>query len=126
MALDTRLGGEHRVVFTPHLVPMQRGILATVTVAGETSTGELRSALGDFYAAAPFVDVVDVPPQTRWVTGSNRALVTAFFDDHAGAIVAQCAIDNLVKGAAGQAVQAANIALGLDETSGLPTSGWMP
>lgn len=126
MALDARLGGEHRVVFTPHLVPMQRGILATVTVSGETPTQDLRAALRDFYAASPFVDVVDVPPQTRWVTGSNRALVTAFYDEHSGAIVAQCAIDNLVKGAAGQAVQAANIALGLDETTGLPTSGWMP
>lgn len=126
MALDTRLGGEHRLVFTPHLVPMQRGILATVTIPGEVSTEELRRTLRDFYVAAPFVDVVDVPPQTRWVTGSNRALVTAFHDDHAGAVIAQCAIDNLVKGAAGQAVQAANIALGLDETTGLPMSGWMP
>jgi N-acetyl-gamma-glutamyl-phosphate reductase len=126
MALDSRLGGEHRIVFTPHLVPMLRGILATVTCSGEASTEDLRSALRDFYATAPFVEVVDVPPQTRWVNGSNRALVTAYYDDHAGAVIAQCAIDNLVKGAAGQAVQAANIALGLDETAGLPASGWMP
>jgi N-acetyl-gamma-glutamyl-phosphate reductase len=126
MALDTRLGGEHRVVFTPHLVPMQRGILATVTLRGEATTETARECLGDFYAAAPFVDLVDIPPQTRWVVGSNRALVTAFCDERTGSVIAQCAIDNLMKGAAGQAVQAANIALGLDETAGLPVAGWMP
>ena len=126
MALDARLGGEHRVVFTPHLVPMQRGILATVTLAGECSTEKARSCLADFYSAAPFVDVIDRPPQTRWVVGSNRALVTAFADQRTGRVVALCAIDNLLKGAAGQAVQAANLALGLDETMGLTQSGWMP
>lgn len=126
MALDLRLGGEHRVVFTPHLVPMQRGILATVTVRAGMTTGEVRDHLRDFYAPAPFVDVVDVPPQTRWVVGSNRALVTGFSDPHTGTVIAQCAIDNLVKGAAGQAIQAANVALGLEETAGLPLSGWMP
>lgn len=126
MGLDRRLGGEHRIVFTPHLVPMQRGILATVTVPGEASPGDLRQALNDFYSASPFVEVIEGPPQTRWVNGSNRALVTAFADGHAGAVIAQCAIDNLVKGAAGQAIQAANLALGLDEADGLPLSGWMP
>jgi N-acetyl-gamma-glutamyl-phosphate reductase len=126
MALDQRFGGEHRLVFTPHLVPMQRGILATVTARGDVATDELRRCLRDFYTGAPFVDVIEGPPQTRWVVGSNRALVTAFADERTGAVIAQCAIDNLVKGAAGQAVQAANIALGLDETEGLPFSGWMP
>ncbi len=126
MALDLRLGGEHRVVFTPHLVPMQRGILATVTLAGECTTEEARRCLADFYRGAPFVDVIDQPPQTRWVVGSNRALVSAFADERTGRVIALCAIDNLVKGAAGQAVQAANIALGLDETAGLAQSGWMP
>ena len=73
-----------------------------------------------------FVEVVAEPPQTRWVVGSNRALVTAFLDERTGTIIAQGAIDNLVKGAAGQAVQAANLALGFPETAGLPVSGWMP
>lgn len=126
MALDTRLGGEHRIVFTPHLVPMQRGILATVTLAGGVSTDEARNCLRDFYQGSIFVDVVDGPPQTRWVVGTNRALVTAFADERTGSVIAQCAIDNLVKGAAGQAVQAANLALGIDEATGLPTAGWMP
>jgi len=126
MALDARLGGEHRLVFTPHLVPMLRGILATVTARGSVSTSDARECLADFYSSAPFVDVVDRPPQTRWVVGSNRALVTAFADERTGSVVAQCAIDNLVKGAAGQAIQAANVALGLSEELGLPVSGWMP
>jgi N-acetyl-gamma-glutamyl-phosphate reductase len=126
MALDARLGGQHRVVFTPHLVPMQRGILATVTLVGECSTEDARRCLADFYADAPFVDVIDQPPQTRWVVGSNRALVTAFSDERTGRLIALCAIDNLLKGAAGQAVQAANVALGLEETAGLAQSGWMP
>lgn len=126
MALDRWHGGTNRVVFTPHLVPMQRGILATVTARGDTTSDAVRQRLRDFYAKAPFVDVVDVPPQTRWVVGSNRALVTAFADERTGSVIGLCAIDNLMKGAAGQAVQAANIALGLDETAGLPQSGWMP
>lgn len=126
MALDSRLGGRHGLVFTPHLVPMQRGILATVTARGSATTGAARECLSDFYAKAPFVDVVDQPPQTRWVVGSNRALVTAFADERTGAVIVQCALDNLVKGAAGQALQAANLALGLPEDGGLPASGWMP
>lgn len=126
MGLDKRLGGEHRLVFTPHLVPMQRGILATVTARGKATTEEARSVLRDSYATAPFVDVVDQPPQSRWVVSSNRALVTAFSDERTGSIIAQCVIDNLVKGAAGQAIQAANIAVGISETDGLPLAGWMP
>lgn len=126
MALEARVGAPQRIVFTPHLVPMQRGILATVTGAGTASTRELRECLRDAYAASPFVTVIDEAPQTRWVVGSNRAVVTAFADEHAGAVIAQCAIDNLLKGAAGQAVQAANLALGWEETLGLPSSGWMP
>lgn len=126
MALDARLGGEHRVVFTPHLVPMQRGILATVTVRSDATTEEARNCLAGFFEKSPFVEVTEVPPQTRWVVGSNRALVTAFADDRTGTVIAQCALDNLMKGAAGQAVQASNLALGLKETAGLPVSGWMP
>lgn len=126
MALDRSLGGSHRLVFTPHLVPMQRGILATVTARGDATADDLGAALNDAYAKAPFVDVLDRPPQTRWVVGSNRALVSAVPDPRTGSVIVQCAIDNLVKGAAGQAVQAANIAFGLEETTGLPIAGWMP
>jgi N-acetyl-gamma-glutamyl-phosphate reductase len=127
MAISAATGAEHGVVFTPHLVPMQRGELATVTARARpgTSEADLRNALRSAYDRAPFVDVIDGPPQTRWVVGSNRALVTAFLD-RTGMLIAQGAIDNLVKGAAGQAVQAANVMLGLGETTGLPSAGWMP
>ncbi len=128
MGLGLATGRERPVVFTPHLVPMQRGLLATVTIPlaeGVTST-DLRTALDGTYDAAPFVSVVDTPPQTRWVVGSNRALVAGWVDEGPRVAVVQCAIDNLLKGAAGQAVQAANLVLGIEETTGLPIDGWMP
>ncbi len=128
MGIEATTGVARSVVFTPHLVPMQRGELATVTmpaVPGVTRP-DLTDALHDAYRDSPFVVVVDRPPQTRWAVGSNRAFVSAWVDDRAGSIIAQAAIDNLVKGAAGQAVQAANLALGLDQSEGLVASGWMP
>ncbi len=129
MGLGLVAGAEPRVVFTPHLVPMQRGELATVTASldsDDIDTEDARDVLRSAYMKSPFVEVIDVPPQTRWAVSSNRAFVTAFVDAHAGVVIAQGAIDNLVKGAAGQAVQAANLALGLPEIAGLPTAGWMP
>lgn len=128
MALGMGNPHEPIVVFTPHLVPMQRGELATVTMplATDLSTSEARDILRAAYDEKVFVEVIDGPPQTRWAVSSNRAFVTAFVDHHAGVVIAQAAIDNLVKGAAGQAVQNANIMVGLDETMGLPLSGWMP
>ena len=128
MALGDAATPDPRVVFTPHLVPMQRGELATVTMplASDLTTGDARDLLRQTYAGRRFVQVIDQPPQTRWAVSSNRAFVTAFVDLHAGVVIAQAAIDNLVKGAAGQAVQCANIMVGLDEAIGLPVSGWMP
>ena len=115
--------------FTPHLAPIQRGLVATVT-APMTAGRQHRRHAGDarcvLRRARRFVEVIDRPPQTRWVSGSNRAMVTAAVDEHAGMVIAVAAIDNLLKGAAGQAVQCANLALGLDEGAGLPTAGWMP
>jgi N-acetyl-gamma-glutamyl-phosphate reductase len=121
-------GGPTMVTFTPHLAPMQRGLLATVTArlcAGvqPSAPGQL---LNRFYATAPFVEVIDRPPQTRWTVGSNRALVAAFVDSRQPVVIVQCALDNLLKGAAGQAIQAANLMLGYPETDGLPMAGWMP
>ena len=126
MALDNFSGATTVVTFTPHLVPIQRGLLATVTARLTATNPAPSDLLKAAYSKSRFVDVIDRPPQTRWVAGSNRALVAAFVDHRQGVVIGQCAIDNLMKGAAGQAVQAANIMFGLDEATGLPTAGWMP
>ena len=124
--LDQNLGATVR--FTPHLVPMSRGILATCYArpTGATSTAELRAALCEAYGDAPFVVVRDDSPNTKATLGANTAHVTALLDERTGYVVSLCAIDNLVKGASGQAVQCANLVCGLEETSGLPTIGLMP
>ena len=117
------------VTFTPHLLPIQRGMLATVTMpAAQPSVerSDLLGALDKAYAGRPLVEVVEAPPQTRWVAGSAQAMVTAFWDSHTGMVIAQAALDNLLKGAAGQAVQAANLVFGLEEETGLDRTGWMP
>ena len=129
MAIVQATDQDPTVVFTPHLIPMQRGELATVTARlSDTSLDKTaaRSVLADAYSGRTFVSVIDSPPQTRWAVSSNRAVLSAFVDHHAGVVIAQAAIDNLVKGAAGQAIQAANIMGALPEETGLPTSGWMP
>lgn len=121
-------GTEPTVVFTPHLVPMQRGILSTCyapTTEG-TNRQHLVDALEKAYSTSPFVEVIDRPPQTRWVVGSNRVFLAAFYDDRTGTAIVMAAEDNLLKGAAGQAVQCANLMLGLPEAVGLPIDGWMP
>jgi len=124
--LDQNLGATVR--FTPHLVPMSRGILATCYArpTGATSTAELRAALCEAYGDAPFVVVRDDSPNTKATLGANTAHVTALLDERTGYVVSLCAIDNLVKGASGQAIQCANLVCGLEETSGLPTIGLMP
>lgn len=121
-------GKDTTVVFTPHLVPMQRGILSTCYApASPGVTAEaLRETLENAYADSPFVRVVDAPPQTRWVVGSNNCLLAAFLDSRTGTAIVMAAEDNLLKGAAGQAVQCANLMRGLDEATGLPMNGWMP
>ncbi|HZJ48211.1 MAG TPA: N-acetyl-gamma-glutamyl-phosphate reductase [Acidimicrobiia bacterium] len=127
-ALDAVSETPVRLIFTPHLVPMQRGILTTIYAKATSGTTleDVRSALDNMYTNEPFVSIVDGSPETRWVAGSNRALIAAHFDDRSGTVVLVSAIDNLVKGASGQAVQAANVMLGLAETTGLPMEGWMP
>ena len=82
--------------------------------------------LRDAYANEPFVVVTDDPPSTKATAGSNSAHVTARVDPRTGWILVLCAIDNLVKGASGQAVQAANVPRGLPETAGLSTVGIYP
>lgn len=127
-ALDSLSGERHEVLFTPHLVPMQRGILSTIyarTRPGVT-LGDLIGSIDERYADAPFVRRLEDSPETRWVVGSNNALVSVALDGRSGTAVIITAIDNLIKGAAGQAVQCANLMLGFDETEGLPRTGWMP
>lgn len=125
MGLEAATGAHAPVQFTPHLVPMQRGILSTCS-ATLTQAGEVDSTLRDAYDRSSFVDVLDIPPQTRWVVGSNRALIHAAEDKPTGRAIITVAIDNLGKGAAGQAIQCANLALGLPEASGLTAVGWLP
>jgi N-acetyl-gamma-glutamyl-phosphate reductase len=118
------------VLFTPHLAPINRGILATCyarPVAGaDLSTERLLDELTKAYREEPFVVVTEASPSTKATQGSNIALLTARFDVRTGYAVVLCAIDNLTKGASGGALQAANVALGLDETAGLPRVGLMP
>jgi N-acetyl-gamma-glutamyl-phosphate reductase len=120
-----------RVLFTPHLAPMVRGILATCYAWPSEDASRLtgESALdvvAERYAGEPFVIVSPSSPSTKAVSGSNCAWVTVRVDPRTGWMVALCAIDNLIKGAAGQAVQCANIALGLPERAGLPVAGIYP
>jgi N-acetyl-gamma-glutamyl-phosphate reductase len=117
-------GAPVTVTFTPHLVPATRGILATcyATLAPSAGDEELAGCYAVAYAGEPFVDLLEPAtgwPATRAVATTNRAQVAARADQRTGRVVAAVAIDNLVKGAAGQAVQCANLALGLPETAGL-------
>ena len=112
------------VLFTPHLAPMNRGILATCYAPAadgvDVSTEHLLDELNKAYRDEPFVHVTADVPATKAAQGSNVAFVTARFDARTGYIVVLCALDNLTKGASGGAVQSANVALGFDETAGLP------
>lgn len=126
----THVGGDPvSVLFTPHLVPMTRGILATCTAraaSGGLSTAGLLDRYREFYAGEAFVHVVDDPSGTRATYGSNSVHVTVRYDDRTDTVLAVAVLDNMVKGAAGQAVQNANLLLGLAETTALPTLGVAP
>lgn len=116
--------------FTPLLAPMPRGILATCSAPARmgVTEGAVRAALVEAYADEPFVHVLPAGqwPQTSSVGGSNAVHLQCAVDDHAGRVVVVAAIDNLGKGAAGQALQNANLILGLDETAGLSANGVAP
>ena len=113
--------GAVAVDFLPHLIPMTRGILSTshVRPTRPISQAELDRLYADAYADEPFVRVVSTPPATKHATGSNHVLVHVRLDERTGRIIAIGVEDNLVKGAAGQAVQAFNLVHGLPETAGL-------
>jgi N-acetyl-gamma-glutamyl-phosphate reductase len=119
-----------QVLFTPHLTPMNRGILATCYARPapgvHLSTESVLAALSTAYAGEPFVVVRPESPATKATLGSNAVHLTARFDERTGTVISLCAIDNLTKGASGGAVQAANVALGLDEGAGLTAVGVYP
>lgn len=125
--IERNLGGAS-VLFTPHLVPMSRGMHATA-YATPTPTLTSEDAMAILHAAyddEPFVVVVDAPPSTKATLGSNCVHVHAAVDPRTGWLVVLSTLDNLVKGAAGGAIQCANAALGLDEPTGLPLAGLYP
>ncbi|MEY3801721.1 MAG: N-acetyl-gamma-glutamyl-phosphate reductase [Actinomycetota bacterium] len=119
-----------QVLFTPHLAPMNRGILATCYARpvnpDTTSTASLLAVLNRAYIKEPFIVVRPASPSTKATLGSNSAHLSARYDERTQYVIVLCAIDNLAKGAAGGAVQAANVALGLDETFGLSQVGIFP
>jgi N-acetyl-gamma-glutamyl-phosphate reductase len=117
-----RLGGDVDLLFTPHLLPVDRGILSTITVPLAGPLTDPQAVLHAAYAHEPFVEVADTLPALADVVHRNVVRVHAVMAQHVRTptLLLFAAIDNLVKGAAGQAVQNANLMLGLDETAGLP------
>jgi N-acetyl-gamma-glutamyl-phosphate reductase len=116
-----------KISFTPILAPMPRGILSTITakLTKSVSVEEMHSIYADYFSADTFVDVLPLGqlPKTNAVTGSNKAMMQVAVDEHTNRLVVSVAIDNLGKGAAGQAIQNANIICGFDETTGLVHDG---
>lgn len=127
--IEQELGGA-QVLFTPHLVPMSRGLLATCharpAAGAHLSTEMLLDTVRTRWADEPFMVVTDGSPSTKATLGSNAVHVTARYDERTGTVLAIAALDNLTKGASGGAVHAANVALGLDERAGLTTIGLAP
>ena len=119
-------GEEILINFTPHLVPMNRGILVTAYASlkkgrEDITEEEIRTIYDDYYKDETFVRVLEkgLCPQTRWVKGSNYVDVNFTIDPRTHRVVMMGAMDNVVKGAAGQAVQNMNLMFGLEETEGL-------
>ncbi len=126
--LGLRAGREVRISFTPHLIPMNRGELVTCIVETAHGTDYLREVLADAYAAEPFVHLLPagVAPATRMVRGSNHVVINVFADRIPGRAIVIAAIDNLVKGSSGQAIQNFNLMFGLPETLGLEQAPLFP
>lgn len=122
--------GEVSISFTPTLVPMARGILATSTarIAPGTTIEQVRDTYEQAYGEEPFIHLLPEGqwPSTAATLGANTALIQVAIDEKVGRLVITSVIDNLVKGTAGGAIQSMNLALGLPETAGLPTTGVSP
>ena len=122
------------ITFVPHLLPMTRGILTTCyapLVSGKLSLDEkgeeeLKRLYLDFYHNEPFVRVIESPPHTKHTWGANFCLIHPTIDHRTGRLIVVSCIDNLVKGAAGQAIQNMNLMLGLPETTGLESPAIYP
>jgi N-acetyl-gamma-glutamyl-phosphate reductase len=122
---------EVKVQFTPHLIPMVRGILATVYATVRDPglvTEDLITIYKSFYRSSPFVRILDggVYPQTKWAMGTNLCFIGMEVDVRTGRVIVLSAIDNLIKGQAGQAIQCLNAMMDWDETIGLPQLGLYP
>jgi N-acetyl-gamma-glutamyl-phosphate reductase len=128
----SKLAGSHvGITFVPHLVPMSRGILATCYAqpsSGSVTPEMCTEAARKLYAGSPSVQVLDAGthPDTLWVRGSNRVHVAYAQEPRSGTLVAMSAIDNLVKGASGQAIQCLNVRFGIDEGAGLEATAQWP
>ena len=123
-------GTETMIQFTPHLVPMSRGILSTIyaTVKEKTTAAEIQALFEEAYADEPFVQVLPAGmwPMTKSVKGTNNCQLGVTYDERTGRVIIVSVIDNLMKGAAGQAVQNMNLLFGLAETTGLQMIGLFP
>ncbi len=128
MVLGRAAGAPVEVIFTPHLAPMTRGILATCYARpqGDPDTEALLGAMSEAYGGEHFVTVTTDLPTTKATLGSNAVHMTARRDPRTGWVLVIAALDNLVKGASGQALQCANLALGIDEATGLTATGVYP
>ncbi len=124
-------GGEKvKMIFTPHLVPMNRGMLTTsyAQLKPGASAQQIREVLLDKYQNEYFVDILPegIFPHTKWVYGSNLVQIGSYADEESGRVIVVSAIDNLCKGASGQAIQNLNLMLGIEETKGLRLAGVHP
>lgn len=121
--LSVAAGQKVQMIFTPHLVPMNRGILSTIysRLKPGIKGSQIRQVLEDQYGEEPFVQVLPEGqmPHTKWVYGSNNVHIGIYTDDETGSVILVSAIDNLTKGASGQAIQNMNLMLGIEETEGL-------
>lgn len=128
--LSQAAGMSVNIIFTPHLVPMNRGILTTSYSRLKTGfkANQVQEALRDFYAKERFIRILPagVMPNTKWVYGSNFVDIGVYADEESGNVVLVSSIDNLVKGASGQAVQNLNAMLGIEENTGLDFAGIYP
>ncbi len=122
------INSEAELVFVPHLMPMIRGLHATVYADANNTDTNIQQVFENFYRDEPFVDVMPAGshPETRSVKGANHCRIAVHCLDTSKKYVVLAVIDNLVKGAAGQAIQNMNLMFGLNETTGLNAPGMMP